>query len=118
MARSGTPVRGNSTSIAVEPARVSVRATEIRPRHVEHDLPPPLEYGTWRGGRDQRVEHTGICRVRDLHGLGRAQVGRAHDHVDPIRREPLQHPQRNLDRRRAVVDARQEVRVEVDQADE
>ena len=105
----GTP-RAPRASRRARGARAKIAA-----RLVEHDLPAEPQLGD--RGAPLRAARRGsrACRSYGASVSTRhVEVRREHDALDAVGGERSQHGDRRLDRARAVVDARQQVRVDVD----
>src|SRR4051812_37832566 len=87
---------------------------KIAIRFVEHDLPSELKL-RHRGRLGAKlVQDVEVQLVRRVGDARRVQMRREHDALHSIRGELLEHPHRRLERTRAVVHSRQEMRVQID----
>ena len=93
-----------------------LRRAKVAARTVEHDLPAEPQLGLWRRRGDQLGEQLAVTRIRRGRDARRLEMRRAHEHLEPLTCEPFEHLDGRRDVGRPVIDARQQMRVDVDHA--
>ena len=95
---------------------VQMLRAQVRAGRIEHDLPAEHELRHRRRVLDEIGENRAMPLDGRARGIGRLEVRRAHEHRHAILAEALEHRHGHFHRRRAVVDTRQQMRVDVDHA--
>src|SRR5688572_21521704 len=100
----------------LRPTERQLRRAKVAAGPVEHDLPtePKLRLGWCRG--NQLAEQLAVMRVWRLSHARRREVRRAHEYLEPLPGKPFEHADGCRDVCRAVIDAGQQMRVDVDHA--